>query len=118
MVMNNVGPHQNKQTKISACNAGDLGSIPGQLYDDSIEEFDCPILDEERTVDKLENQMSEGGGLDDYYGCDFFSELWLHIVFVLKTDKCFKKLKDNIQCESFLVLDKEPLAFYKEEIVH
>ena len=33
--------------------------------------------------------MSEGGGLDDYYGCDFFSELWLHIVFVLKTDKCF-----------------------------
>ena len=29
-----------------------------------------------------------------------------------------KKLKDNIQRESFLVLDKEALASYKEEIVH
>ncbi|KAB0356199.1 hypothetical protein FD754_000355, partial [Muntiacus muntjak] len=106
-----------KKKKKSACNVGDPVSIPGQLYNDHIEESDCPILDE-RTVDKLENQMSEGEGLADYYGCDFFSECWFHIEFVLKTDKCFKKLKDNTQCESFLVLYKEALASYKEEIVH
>ncbi|KAB0371568.1 hypothetical protein FD755_016506 [Muntiacus reevesi] len=91
--------------------------LKSQLYNDRIEESDCPILDE-RTVDKLENEMSEGEGLADYYGCDF-SECWFRIEFRLEARGYNeKKLKDNIQCESFLVLYKEALASYKEEIVH
>ncbi|ELK11412.1 Adenylate kinase isoenzyme 6 [Pteropus alecto] len=105
-------------------------AIQWQLYDGYDEEYDCPILDEDRVVDELENQMSEGGVIVDYHGCDFFPERWFHIVFVLKTDNSIlykrletrgyneKKLKDNIQCEIFQVLYEEALASYKEEIVH
>uniref|UniRef100_A0A8C2PDI6 Adenylate kinase isoenzyme 6 n=1 Tax=Capra hircus TaxID=9925 RepID=A0A8C2PDI6_CAPHI len=111
-------------------NVGDLAregkGYFGQLYDGYDEEYDCPILDE----DRLENQMSEGGVIVDYHGCDFFPERWFHIVFVLKTDNSIlykrlenrgyneKKLKDNVQCEIFQVLHEEALASYKEEIVH
>ncbi|XP_014307634.1 adenylate kinase isoenzyme 6 isoform X3 [Myotis lucifugus] len=104
--------------------------LTGQLYDGYDEEYDCPILDEDRVVDELENQMSEGGVIIDYHGCDFFPERWFHIVFVLKTDNSIlykrletrgyneKKLKDNVQCEIFQILYEEALASYREEIVH
>ncbi|XP_065761846.1 adenylate kinase isoenzyme 6 isoform X1 [Muntiacus reevesi] len=108
----------------------EMSERKGQLYDGYDEEYDCPILDEDRVVDELENQMSEGGVIVDYHGCDFFPERWFHIVFVLKTDNSIlykrlenrgyneKKLKDNVQCEIFQVLHEEALASYKEEIVH
>ncbi|CAD7671489.1 unnamed protein product [Nyctereutes procyonoides] len=94
------------------------------------EEYDCPILAEDRVVDELEKQMSEGGVIVDYHGCDFFPECWFHIVFVLQAENSVlykrletrgyneKKPKDNIQCEIFQVLYEEALASYKEEIVH
>lgn len=48
-----------------------------------------------QVVDELENQMSEGGVIVDYHGCDFFPERWFHIVFVLKTDNSvlYKRLE-------------------------
>ncbi|XP_059550416.1 adenylate kinase isoenzyme 6 isoform X1 [Myotis daubentonii] len=110
-------------------NVGDLAR-EGQLYDGYDEEYDCPILDEDRVVDELENQMSEGGVIIDYHGCDFFPERWFHIVFVLKTDNSIlykrletrgyneKKLKDNVQCEIFQILYEEALASYSGDIVH
>ncbi|XP_006882647.1 PREDICTED: adenylate kinase isoenzyme 6-like [Elephantulus edwardii] len=110
-------------------NVGDLAK-EGQLYDGYDEEYDCPILDEDRVVDELENQMKEGGVIVDYHGCDFFPECWFHIVFVLRTDSHIlykrleirdyneKKLYDNIHCEIFQILYEEVMASYKEEIVH
>ncbi|XP_006762448.1 PREDICTED: adenylate kinase isoenzyme 6 isoform X3 [Myotis davidii] len=110
-------------------NVGDLAR-EGQLYDGYDEEYDCPILDEDRVVDELENQMSEGGVIIDYHGCDFFPERWFHIVVVLKTENSIlykrletrgyneKKLKDNVQCEIFQILYEEALASYSEDIVH
>ncbi|XP_069887399.1 adenylate kinase isoenzyme 6 isoform X2 [Dipodomys merriami] len=104
--------------------------LTGELYDGYDEEYDCPILDEDRVVDELENEMRDGGVIVDYHGCDFFPERWFHIVFVLRTDNSVlykrletrgyneKKLKDNIQCEIFQVLYEEAIASYKEEIVH
>ncbi|MEJ1275629.1 hypothetical protein NN561_006527 [Cricetulus griseus] len=101
-----------------------------QLYDGYDEEYGCPILDEDRVVDELENEMREGGVIVDYHGCDFFPERWFHIVFVLRTDNSIlykrletrgyneKKLQDNIQCEIFQVLYEEARASYREEIVH
>uniref|UniRef100_A0A8D2IBS6 Adenylate kinase isoenzyme 6 n=1 Tax=Urocitellus parryii TaxID=9999 RepID=A0A8D2IBS6_UROPR len=103
-------------------NMGDLAQ-EGQLYNGYDEEYDCPILDEDRVVDELENQMREGGTIVDYHGCDFFPERWFHVVFVLRTDSSVlykrletrgygeKKLKDNIQCEIFQVLYEEAIAF-------
>ncbi|ELV10310.1 Adenylate kinase isoenzyme 6 [Tupaia chinensis] len=102
----------------------------GQLFDGYDEEYDCPILDEDRVVDELENQMKEGGVIVDYHGCDFFPERWFDVVFVLRTDNNIlykrletrgyneKKLKENIQCEIFQVLYEEATSSYKEEIVH
>ncbi|KAI4535718.1 adenylate kinase isoenzyme 6 [Ovis aries] len=124
-----LGKELASRSGLKYVNVGDLAR-EGQLYDGYDEEYDCPILDEDRVVDELENQMSEGGVIVDYHGCDFFPERWFHIVFVLKTDNSIlykrlenrgyneKKLKDNVQCEIFQVLHEEALASYKEEIVH
>uniref|UniRef100_A0A2I3RCK0 AK6 n=1 Tax=Pan troglodytes TaxID=9598 RepID=A0A2I3RCK0_PANTR len=101
-----------------------------QLYDNYDEEYNCPILDEDRVADELDNQMRECGVIVDYHGCDFFPERWFPIVFVLRIDANIlyeilqmrgyneKKLKDNIQCEIFQVLYEEATASYKEEVVH
>ncbi|XP_068391562.1 adenylate kinase isoenzyme 6 isoform X1 [Eschrichtius robustus] len=124
-----LGKELASRSGLKYVNVGDLAR-EGQLYDGYDEEYDCPILDEDRVVDELENQMSEGGVIVDYHGCDFFPERWFHIVFVLKTDNSVlykrletrgynqKKLKDNLQCEIFQVLYEEALGSYKEEIVH
>ena len=34
----------------------------------------------------MEDQMTEGGRIVDYHGCDFFPERWFDIVFVLRTN--------------------------------
>ena len=39
-----------------------------------------------QVVDEIEDQMSEGGNVVDYHGCDFFPERWFDIVFVLRTN--------------------------------
>lgn len=36
--------------------------------------------------DALEDQMSRGGNVVDYHGCDFFPERWFDLVIVLQTD--------------------------------
>nr|XP_045745808.1 adenylate kinase isoenzyme 6 [Mirounga angustirostris] len=124
-----LGKELASRSGLKYINVGDLAR-EGQLYDGYDEEYECPILDEDRVVDELENQMSEGGVIVDYHGCDFFPERWFHIVFVLQADNSVlykrletrgyneKKLKENIQCEIFQVLYEEALASYKEEIVH
>ncbi|XP_037657050.1 adenylate kinase isoenzyme 6 [Choloepus didactylus] len=124
-----LGKELASRSGLKYINVGDLAK-EGQLYDGYDEEYDCPILDEDRVVDELENQMKEGGVIVDYHGCDFFPERWFHIVFVLRTDNSVlykrletrgyseKKLQDNIQCEIFQVLYEEAMASYREEIVH
>ncbi|KAG3272488.1 hypothetical protein H1C71_030683 [Ictidomys tridecemlineatus] len=90
-------------------NVGDLAQ-EGQLYNGYNEEYDCPILDEERVVVELKNQIREGGTIVDYHGCDFFPERWFHVVFVLRTDNSvlYKRLETRGYGEKKL----------KEEIVH
>ncbi|CAH2296943.1 adenylate kinase isoenzyme 6 [Pelobates cultripes] len=102
----------------------------GNLYEGYDEEYDCPILDEDRVIDELEDQMSEGGVILDYHGCDFFPERWFQIVFVLRTDNSLlyerlesrgykeKKLQDNVQCEIFQTIYEEAVESYQAEIVH
>ncbi|XP_075864200.1 adenylate kinase isoenzyme 6 isoform X1 [Microcebus murinus] len=124
-----LGKELASRSGLKYINVGDLAK-EGQLYDGYDEEYDCPILDEDRVVDELDNQMTEGGVIVDYHGCDFFPERWFHVVFVLRTNTNElykrletrgyneKKLKDNIECEIFQVLYEEAAASYKEEIVH
>ncbi|XP_027692130.1 adenylate kinase isoenzyme 6-like [Vombatus ursinus] len=86
------------------------------LSDGFDEDYECPILEEDRVIDELENKTKKGGVIVDYHGCDFFPKQWFHIVFVLQTDNSVlylrfekrgysvKKLQDNIQWEIFQIL--------------
>ncbi|XP_049721061.1 adenylate kinase isoenzyme 6 isoform X3 [Elephas maximus indicus] len=91
-----LGKELASRSGLKYVNVGDLAK-EGQLYDGYDEEYDCPILDEDRVVDELENQMKEGGVIVDYHGCDFFPERWFHIVFVLRTDnsELYKRLETS-----------------------
>jgi len=87
------------------------------------------ILNEERLLDEIEDQMDEGGKIVDYHGCDFFPQRWFDIVFVLRTDNTAlydrlknrgysgKKLEDNVQCEIFQTILDEAKESYSPEIV-
>lgn len=94
------------------------------------EEYQCPVLDEDKLMDGLEEVMSRGGNIVDYFSCDFFPERWFDVVFVLRADNTTlydrlvnrgytgKKLEDNVQCEIFQTVLEEAKASYKENIVH
>ncbi|XP_034944702.1 adenylate kinase isoenzyme 6 [Chelonus insularis] len=94
------------------------------------EVYKCPVLDEDKLLDIMEEFMNKGGNIVDYHGADFFPERWFDIVFVLRTDNTIlydrltargyegKKLEDNIDCEIFQTILEEAKASYKDEIVH
>ncbi|XP_034547351.1 adenylate kinase isoenzyme 6 [Notolabrus celidotus] len=124
-----LGKELAERTGLTYVNIGDLAQ-EGQLYDGYDEEYQCPVLDEDRVVDELDEQMVEGGVIVDYHGCDLFPERWFHIVFVLRTDNTQlynrlesrgytgKKLQDNVQCEIFQTIYEEAMEAYSHEIVH
>ncbi|KAM5192863.1 adenylate kinase isoenzyme 6 [Mantella aurantiaca] len=124
-----LGKELAEKCGLTYVNVGELAK-EGNLYEGYDEEYDCPILDEDRVVDELEDTMSEGGVIVDYHGCDFFPERWFQIVFVLRTDNSLlyerlesrgykaKKLQDNIQCEIFQTIYEEAAEAYRSEIVH
>lgn len=101
-----------------------------QCFNGYDEDYNCPILDEEKVLDEMEDKMTEGGKVVDYHSCDFFPERWFDIVFVLRTDNTIlydrlaqrgynkKKLEDNVQCEIFQVILEEAQSAYQEDIVH
>ncbi|KAF4529305.1 hypothetical protein B566_EDAN011399 [Ephemera danica] len=97
---------------------------------DSYDEvYKCPVIDEDKVLDELEDKIAEGGYIVDYHGCDFFPEHWFDIVFVLRTDntKLYdrleqrgyigKKLQDNIQCEIFQTILEEARSTFRSDMV-
>lgn len=99
-------------------------------YEEYDEEYECPVLDEDRIIDVLDDQISAGGNIVDYHGSDFFPKRWFDIVFVLRTDTAFlhdrlsdrgysqKKLDNNLECEIFQMMLEEAKESYDENIVH
>jgi adenylate kinase len=81
-------------------------------------------------VDALEDDLSAGGAIVDYHGCDFFPERWFDLVIVLQTDNSVlwgrlerrgyreKKVQENVQCEIMHVIAEEARESYAQEIVH
>ncbi|XP_045611606.1 adenylate kinase isoenzyme 6 isoform X2 [Procambarus clarkii] len=110
-------------------NVGDLAR-DNNFFDGYDDERDCPILDEDKVLDEMEDMMEEGGTIVDYHGCDFFPERFFDIVFVLRTDNTLlfdrlasrgyqgKKLEDNVECEIMNVLRDEAKESYAEHLVH
>ncbi|CAH1101080.1 unnamed protein product [Psylliodes chrysocephalus] len=94
------------------------------------EQYQCPVLDEDKLLDGLEEVMCKGGNIVDYHSNEFFPERWFDVVFVLRADNTTlydrlttrgytgKKLEDNIQCEIFQTILEEAKSSYKENIVH
>ncbi|XP_077989463.1 adenylate kinase isoenzyme 6-like [Glandiceps talaboti] len=101
-----------------------------ELYEGWDEEYQCPILDEDRIIDELEDVMREGNCVVDYHSCEFFPERWFDIIFVLRTDNTLlynrleargysgRKLQDNIQCEIFQTILEEARNSYLPSIVY
>ncbi|KAM4578273.1 adenylate kinase isoenzyme 6 isoform 1-T1 [Fundulus diaphanus] len=124
-----LGKELATRTGLLYVNIGELAH-EGHYYDGYDEEYQCPILDEDRVVDELDQKMVEGGVIIDYHGCDLFPERWFHIVIVLRTDNTQlysrledrgyrgKKLQDNVQCEIFQTIYEEAMGAYSKEIVH
>ncbi|MCL4135788.1 UNVERIFIED_CONTAM: hypothetical protein GTU68_063655 [Idotea baltica] len=91
---------------------------------------DCPILDEEKVLDELEDPIEEGGTIIEYHSCDFFPERFFDIIFVLRSDNTIlydrlhsrgytgKKLSDNMECEIMAVIRDEAKESYDEHLVH
>ncbi|XP_050725325.1 adenylate kinase isoenzyme 6-like [Eriocheir sinensis] len=118
-----------ERTGLEWISVGDLAK-DNNFFDGYDDERDCPILDEDKVLDELEDMIEEGGKILDYHGSDFFPERFFDIVFVLRTDNTIlydrlaargytgKKLEDNVECEIMAVLRDEAKESYKEEIVH
>ncbi|XP_055912325.1 adenylate kinase isoenzyme 6 homolog [Eupeodes corollae] len=93
------------------------------------DEYDCPILDEDKLLDYLEPKMEQGGNIVEYHGCEFFPERWFQAVFVVTCNNTTlfdrlkdrgyneKKLKSNLECEIFKLIEEEAKASYSEDIV-
>ena len=77
----------------------------------------------------MEPIVSAGGCIVDYHSCDLFPERWFQLVVVLRTstealhDRLTKrgyserKLRENIECEIFGVVEEEARESYAANIV-
>lgn len=48
--------------------------------------MDCCILDEDRLLDSLEQEVALGGVVLEYHSADMFPERWIDSVWVARTD--------------------------------
>lgn len=97
-----------------------------EKYDD---EFDTYIIDEDKTLDELEEVMGKGGVVIDHHSCGFFPERFFQLVVVLRTDNetlyarledrgySAKKLQENLDAEIMGVVSQEAWESYAEEVV-
>ncbi|KAL9107548.1 MAG: hypothetical protein Q9227_007548 [Pyrenula ochraceoflavens] len=88
------------------------------------------IVDEDKLLDEIEDDVKAGGWLIDWHACDLFPKSWIDLVVVLRcqaTDVLFDRLKsrnypeaklqENLDAEIFGVLMDEARDAYDEEIV-
>lgn len=101
------------------------------LHEGRDEEFDAFIIDEDKVVDELDDNLSlpSGGFCVDYHGCDFFPERWFDLVVVLRTDNtalydrlaargyAAHKITENVDAEILQVLLDQARDSYRPEVV-
>ncbi|CAD5113625.1 DgyrCDS2788 [Dimorphilus gyrociliatus] len=116
------------RTGLKYINVGELAK-ENNFFDGFDQDLVCPVIDEDRVIDEMEEDMNDGGVVVDYHGCDFFPKRWFDLVIVLRTDntKLYerlekrgykgKKLRENIECEIFGTLLEEAQEAYDRQIV-
>ncbi|EME81837.1 uncharacterized protein MYCFIDRAFT_211471 [Pseudocercospora fijiensis CIRAD86] len=87
------------------------------------------IVDEDRLLDCIENDLEEGGQIIDWHACDLFPVSLIDLVCVIRCDNKLlydrlkargygeKKLEENMDCEIMEVLLQEARDAYDEQIV-
>lgn len=100
----------------------------GEASDDP-EDPNTKIVDEDRLLDCIENDLEEGGQIVDWHACDLFPPSLIDLVCVVRCDNKLlydrlkarnygeKKLEENMDCEIMEVLLQEARDAYDEQIV-
>ncbi|KAI0490740.1 AAA domain-containing protein [Xylaria cf. heliscus] len=93
------------------------------------DEYQSWIVDEDKLLDALEDEVATGGCIIDWHACDLFPERWVDLVVVLRvgTSTLYdrlkarkypeKKLQENLDSEIMDVLLQEARDSYDENIV-
>ncbi|PKS05218.1 hypothetical protein jhhlp_008589 [Lomentospora prolificans] len=93
------------------------------------EAYGCWIVDEDRLLDSVEDDIQGGGCLIDWHACDLFPKSWIDLVVVLRVDSSTlydrltardypeAKLQENLDAELMDVLIQEARDAYDDEIV-
>ncbi|KAK0626680.1 AAA domain-containing protein [Immersiella caudata] len=93
------------------------------------EEYQSWIVDEDKLLDAIEDEVKQGGCIIDWHACDLFPKSWIDLVVVLRVDTATLydrltarkypevKLQENIDSEIMQVLLDEARESYDEEIV-
>lgn len=117
--------------QVPTLRAVDIGALvrDKQLHSGWDEEYQSYVLDEERLLDELEDELEPGGAVVEYHSAELFPERWYDLVLVLRADTNVlysrlenrgypeKKLTDNVEAEIMQVILDEAREAYREEIV-
>ncbi|KAJ9203839.1 hypothetical protein DTO166G4_6813 [Paecilomyces variotii] len=101
-----------------------------ECYDGYDEERKSWIVDEDKLLDAIEDEVLQGGYLIDWHACDLFPKSWIDLVVVLRCPSTSifhdrlsargygdDKLQENLDAEIFGLLLEEAREAYDEEIV-
>ncbi|KAI4281331.1 MAG: hypothetical protein L6R38_003767 [Xanthoria sp. 2 TBL-2021] len=87
------------------------------------------IVDEDKILDAIEDEVKQGGYLIDWHACDLFPESWIDLVIVLRSDPTTlydrlkarsyseQKLQENMDAEIMEVLLDEAREAFDGELV-
>lgn len=93
------------------------------------EELRTNIVDEDRLLDNIEDEVLAGGVLLDWHVCDLFPKSWADLVVVIRCDSTVlydrlkergygeRKLGENMDAEIMEVILEEAREAYDEEII-
>ncbi|KAL4753842.1 hypothetical protein BDW72DRAFT_14520 [Aspergillus terricola var. indicus] len=98
-----------------------------ETYDEELKTW---VVDEDKLLDAIEDEVLQGGFLIDWHACDLFPKSWIDLVVVLRcpsTSTLYDrlssrgyhetKLQENLDAEIFGVLIEEAREGFDEEIV-
>ena len=100
-----------------------------QLHSGWDDEYESYVLDEDRLLDELEEELEPGGRVVEYHAAELFPERWFDLVLVLRVDNSVlygrleergystRKLQENVEAEIMQVILDEARESYREEIV-
>ncbi|MCJ1298153.1 factor activating pos9 [Hypocenomyce scalaris] len=92
-------------------------------------EFKSWMVDEDKLLDSIEDEVKAGGYIIDWHACDLFPKSWIDLVVVLRTESTQlydrlkardypeEKLQENMDSEIMEVLLEEARDSYDPEIV-